>query len=30
VHCPKLDMTIENISGQVPWASQEKATYMKD
>jgi hypothetical protein len=30
VHCPKLDMTIENISGQVPWASQEKLTYMKD
>ena len=29
-HCPKLDMTVENIASMVPWASQEKATYMKD
>ena len=29
-HCPKLDMIVENISSIVPWASQEKSTYMKD
>jgi hypothetical protein len=30
VHCPKLNMTIENISSLVPWADQEKLSYMKD
>jgi hypothetical protein len=30
VHCPKLGMRIENISASVPWANQEKLTYMKD
>lgn len=30
VHCPKLKMTIENISSLVPWADQEKLSYMKD
>ena len=28
--CPKLGMTVENISHMVPWASQEKISYMKD
>lgn len=30
VHCPKLDMKIENISNLVPWATQEKLNYMTD
>ncbi len=30
VECPKLGMTIENISGRVPWAEQEKLSYMED
>jgi hypothetical protein len=30
VTCPKIGMVIENISSMVPWASQEKLTYMKD
>lgn len=30
VHCPKLNMTIENISSLVPWAAQVKLNYMKD
>lgn len=30
VYCPKLQMKIENISHLVPWAEQEKLSYMKD
>lgn len=30
VPCPKLGMTVENIASLVPWAAQEKLTYMKD
>jgi hypothetical protein len=30
VQCPKLGMTIENISALVPWAPQDKISYMKD
>jgi 3'-phosphoadenosine 5'-phosphosulfate sulfotransferase (PAPS reductase)/FAD synthetase len=30
VSCPKLGMTVENISNLVPWAVQEKISYMKD
>lgn len=30
VACPKLGMTVENISHMVPWANQEKISYMKD
>lgn len=30
VECPKLGMTIENISNQVPWVEPEKLSYMED
>jgi 3'-phosphoadenosine 5'-phosphosulfate sulfotransferase (PAPS reductase)/FAD synthetase len=30
VECPKHKMKIENISALVPWAAQEKISYMKD
>ena len=30
VPCPKLGMTVENIAHLVPWAAQEKLTYMQD
>jgi hypothetical protein len=30
VDCPKIGMKIENISHLVPWADQEKLSYMKD
>ena len=30
VHCPKIGMVVENVSSMVPWATQEKISYMKD
>jgi len=30
VHCPKLGMTIENVSKRVQWTDHQKATYMED
>jgi hypothetical protein len=30
VHCPKYDATIENIADRVPWADQQKLSYMED
>jgi hypothetical protein len=30
VHCPKLDMTVENCANRVPWFNQTLPTYMKD
>lgn len=30
VECPLMNATVENISGRVPWAPQEKLSYMCD
>lgn len=30
VHCPKFNMTVENVSQRVRWANQEIPSYMKD
>lgn len=30
VTCPKLGMTIENVSDRVPWVEPQKLSYMKD
>lgn len=30
VECPKLGMTIENVSDKVPWVEPEKLSYMQD
>jgi hypothetical protein len=30
VECPKLGMTIENVSSRVPWVEPEKLSYMQD
>jgi 3'-phosphoadenosine 5'-phosphosulfate sulfotransferase (PAPS reductase)/FAD synthetase len=30
VHCPKLQMTIENCSSRLPWVEPRKLSYMED
>ncbi len=30
VHCPKLEMTIENCSSRLPWIEPRKLSYMED
>jgi 3'-phosphoadenosine 5'-phosphosulfate sulfotransferase (PAPS reductase)/FAD synthetase len=30
VHCPKLDMTVENCSARLPWVEPVKLSYMED